>query len=125
MSNLEKLRELTEKMSQIEEDMEFFFENIPVLFVIGDRKGSLMKINSEWTKYLGWSKEELTSQSWLNFVHPDDIEKTIKASSILETENLNGFENRYRTKSGEYKTLKWFISSWINGKNYGVALQLD
>lgn len=125
MSNLEKLRQMTEKLEHIETDMFYFFENIPVLFVIGNRTGNLTKVNSEWTRYLGWSTEELTNQPWLNFIHPDDVEKTIDAAKILDKENLNGFENRYKTKSGDYKRLKWFISPWINGKNYGVALQID
>lgn len=123
MENIEKIRQLTEKLSENEADLATFFDKIPVLFVIGSKKGYLIKVNPEWTKYLGWSLEEITNQSWLNFVHPDDVQPTVKAAEILEKEALNGFVNRYRSKSGEYKPLKWYISPWINGKNYGIVLQ--
>lgn len=124
MDNLEKLQELTEKLGNIEFDLFTFFNEIPILFCIAEKTGNFTKINPAWTNLLGWSSEELTSKPWVYFVHPDDVQKTIKASEILEGVPLLGFENRYKIKSGGYATIKWYVSNWINGKNYGIAIHV-
>lgn len=123
--NIEKLRVLLHKFNEVETDMKFFFENLPVLFFIADKGGKLTMLNKEWTNYLGWTTNELMSQPWLSFVHPDDQQKTIEVAELMEGEVLEGFVNRYRCKDGSYKPVKWFASTWIDGKNYGVALKED
>ena len=67
----------------------------------------------EWTspsfsRVLGWTGEELCAQPFMAFVHPDDVAATrAEFERILGDANAILFENRYRTKSGEYRWLQW------------------
>lgn len=67
-----------------------------------------VKISPAWTKLLGYSEQELLSRSYMDFIHPDDIDNT---DNIVEVLNDKGsvfmFENRYIAKSGEVVFLEW------------------
>ena len=70
---------------------------------------TFLKVNPAFSTLLGYSEEELLSRSFLEFVHPDDIQPT---ADVIERDLKLGktilrFENRYRTKAGEYIWLDW------------------
>jgi PAS domain S-box-containing protein len=70
--------------------------------------GYFKEINPAWSKYLGWSEEELLAKPYIEFVHPDDRQATIEAGQCLaEGKPVFGFENRYRTKEGAYHRITW------------------
>jgi PAS domain-containing protein len=55
-----------------------------------------------------YSKEELLQSQFLDFVHEDDKEATLKELIKLGSGDTTlNFTNRYRTKSGTYKNLNW------------------
>jgi signal transduction histidine kinase len=57
---------------------------------------------------LGWSREELVSKPFLEFVHPDDVKKTLDVTSYISSGHIvSTFENRYRCKDGSYRWLLW------------------
>ncbi|RYZ66866.1 MAG: PAS domain-containing hybrid sensor histidine kinase/response regulator, partial [Proteobacteria bacterium] len=75
-----------------------------------------------FTEVLGYTEEELTSRPCTDFIHPDDIDKTIEQILIQkEGQSVFSFENRYRTKNGDYRLLSWKSSPSENGITYGVA----
>ncbi|MGI8727939.1 MAG: PAS domain S-box protein, partial [Solirubrobacterales bacterium] len=45
--------------------------------------GVFRKLNATWTETLGWSEEELSSRPFVEFVHPDDRERTERESAGL------------------------------------------
>lgn len=48
------------------------------------------------------------SKPFLEFVHPDDRERTREALSVLaEGQEVRGFRNRYRMKDGGFRWLEW------------------
>jgi len=80
----------------------------PDLHCIGGLGGRLRINSKRWEELLGWPAEELTSRSALEFIHPQDIERTKAAAQQLrDGAGLVEFENRYRTRSGEYLWLQW------------------
>jgi PAS domain S-box-containing protein len=101
---------VAERVGELEaarEETDRFFSLALDLLCIAD--GShLKRVNPAWQKVLGWSPDELTSRSYLEFVHPEDI-----ASTERETARLSGslplvsFANRYRCKDGTYRWLEW------------------
>ncbi len=94
------------KQIQAERDR-FFNLSIDMLCIVGF-DGYFKQINPAWTELLDWSETELFSKCYLNFIHPDDRQKTIKANSKLdEGELLNGFENRFLCKDGSYRWISW------------------
>ena len=85
-----------------------FFNLSYDLHCIVDRDRYFVKVSPSWSKLLGYTEKELLSRSYMDFVHPDDLECTEsrdvqndEESSVLQ------FENRYITKSGEVVSLSW------------------
>jgi len=73
-----------------------------------DLHGVWTSVNPAWTKMLGWSQDEIVGRTseWLH--HPDDQEPTREEiMRVIAGQDSSGFENRYRTSSGEYRTLSW------------------
>jgi len=70
---------------------------------------SFIQVNPAFTTVLGYSESELLDQSFLSFVHPDDLEKTQQMTQRMfeKGERSVVFENRYRCKDGGYKNLEW------------------
>jgi PAS domain S-box-containing protein len=72
--------------------------------------GYFTYLNPAWDGTLGWSVEELMAVPFIRFVHPDDVEATLARSNELARASgseLLSFENRYRTKSGEFRVMRW------------------
>ncbi|MDQ1708785.1 MAG: hypothetical protein QOG49_170 [Frankiaceae bacterium] len=99
-----------------------WFEMSNDLLVEGDLQGNFTRLNGQWERCLGWSREELMSRPMLDFVHPDDVAGTAAVAARLEAgpdETVN-FENRYRAKDGSYRWLLW--NSRSDGhRKYAVA----
>jgi PAS domain S-box-containing protein len=85
-----------------------FFLNSISLFCIFNSHGILVKVNPEWERVLGFSLAELEGKSCLDFVHPEDIERTRHAFSLLnQKKRLQNFLNRLRRHDGTYLWVEW------------------
>ncbi|MBP9112192.1 MAG: response regulator [Polyangiaceae bacterium] len=91
-----------------DEDEHFFNLSLDMLAVAGF-DGYFKRVNPAWEATLGWTSDEMCAQPWIQFVHPDDVQRTIDAGNKLTAvgESLSEFENRYRTKDGKYRSLSW------------------
>lgn len=86
---------------------DFFNVNLDLL-CIADVSGKFIKVNTAWGEILGYEKEELEGKTFLEFVHPEDIQLTLEAMERLNNqEQVTNFVNRYRSKSGKYKYIEW------------------
>ena len=88
-----------------------FFEFSNEMMCVADSRGYFTLVNPAWTKTLGWSIEEMTSRPFIEFVHPDDVEATIREAELLHsgTHETTLFENRYRCQDGSYRWLSWQV----------------
>ena len=91
-----------------EDDLREFIELSPNLLCIADTEGYFKHINPAWEKTFGYTKDEVLSRPYLEFVHPDDQAATIaEAASVASGRTTLSFENRYRCKDGSYRWLLW------------------
>lgn len=78
-----------------------------------DFDGYLLNLRGPWSDALGFSHEELVSRPYAEFVHPDDLARTLAAAAGLADgpSEVVKFENRYRTKGGAWRRLLWSAQS--------------
>lgn len=89
-------------------ELDHFFNVSIDLQCIANNEGYFVKVSPSWTKLLGYTKEELLTTPYINFVHPEDRNSTSDEAQQLQVDyqTLN-FENRYITKSGKTVVLSW------------------
>jgi len=106
------------KIAEAERDA-FFAQSVDLL-AIADRKGFLTEVNPAWTAALGWSGQELTSRPFIEFLHPDDLERTRQEAERIYQgiEPTQQFCNRYITKDGNYRWLEWNTSDFSADRLY-------
>jgi PAS domain S-box-containing protein len=91
-----------------EEELNKFFALSPDILSIIDFDGSFKKINAAFSEILGFKSEEIMKMNIRDLVHADDIIATKEQFRQLEKGNtIYYFENRYRTKNGNYRWLAW------------------
>ncbi|HYU59789.1 MAG TPA: EAL domain-containing protein [Solirubrobacterales bacterium] len=75
--------------------------------------GYFTSLNAAWERVLGWSREELMQRPFIDFVHPDDVARTAREALKVDLPDyqLVNFENRYRTKDGHWRWLRWSARS--------------
>lgn len=74
--------------------------------------GYFQLLNPMWERVTGYTNEELRAQPFLSFVHPDDIEGTLEAASLLnQGHKVISFTNRYRCKDGRYRWIEWLSNA--------------
>lgn len=89
-------------------ELDRFFSTALDLMSIADTNGRFHRLNQVWEQTLGYSLAELENSQFLDFVHPDDKQITLKAIADLAAEKpVSNFVNRYRCRDGSYRWLEW------------------
>jgi len=104
-----------EELRQKTEELNNYFTFALDLFCIADTDGYFRRLNKAWELTLGYTINELEGRSFLDFVHPDDLNATLDSISKLQSQNeVLAFVNRYRCKDNTYKWIEW--QSYPSGK---------
>ena len=100
-----------------------FFDSSDDMLCIAGLDGYFKLINPAFERMLGYSREELFSKPFYEFVHPDDREENIsEVRGISEGGKLTFCDHRYICKDGSYKWLAWTSHTDIDeGLVYAVA----
>ncbi|MFL5620683.1 MAG: PAS domain-containing protein [Gemmatimonadaceae bacterium] len=102
---------------------ERFFEiNIDLLCQL-DFSGYFKRLNPAWERTLGWTRAELMSRPFIEFVHPDDRQRTLgQNASVRAGGQALGFENRYLCRDGSFRWFLWNAAADSAGRViYSVA----
>lgn len=101
------VKDLTDDVSG-KKGLDNFFNLSSDLHCIVHMDRYFVKVSPSWSELLGYSEKELLSRSFLDFIHPEDVEKSDFSMNNLNDEKAkSAFENRYITKSGEIVYLSW------------------
>ena len=85
----------------------FFATSIDMLCFL-NFNGHFKRLNPAWERTLGFTREELMSRPFIEFVHPDDRERTLnKNREVRGGGKALGFENRYLCKDGSFRWFLW------------------
>jgi PAS domain S-box-containing protein len=80
----------------------------PELLGVADASGFFTNSNPAWSQMLGWTEEEIARTPLLDFVHPDDRERTRAAlEALTRGDPVLRIENRYRCMDGSYRWISW------------------
>jgi diguanylate cyclase (GGDEF)-like protein/PAS domain S-box-containing protein len=73
-----------------------------------DFDGRMLSANESWQRQLGWSFEELTSRPFIELIHPDDREASLREFALsAEGERATSFVNRCQAKDGSWLWVEW------------------
>src|SRR6516165_820440 len=87
------------------------------LICVAGLDGYFKRVNKAWTDVLGYTKEELLSQPWINLVHPGDQQATIaEATKVFQGYKTMRFRNRCRSKNGSFRWIVWTAAAPADGQ---------
>jgi PAS domain S-box-containing protein len=90
------------------QELESFFRLAPDLLVIATIDGRFARVNRAWETVLGYRTDQIEGNPIADFVHPDDLDSTQQALSLLREQNpIERFTNRYRHADGSYRIIEW------------------
>ena len=100
-----------------------FFDFSRDLFCIAGLDGYYKLVNASFERVLGYSREELLSRPFMDFVHPDDVQRAHDVLAVLATgEDVIGFETRLVCADGSARRFEWNTRTVPEqGVVYGIA----
>ncbi len=108
ISQITELREKLDACRAAHAQQDQLFQLSLDLICIAGTDGYFKRVNPAWERTLGFCSNELCAQPFIEFVHPEDRERTIaEARKLSEGGSTIHFVNRYRCHDGSYRWLSW------------------
>ena len=108
ISDISEQKKLQDDLAYQTKELERFFSVNLDLLCIADLESNFIRVNKAWEEILGYSTGDLENRSFVEFIHPEDVEATLHALSTLgRQEKVLNFVNRYRSKNGFYRYIEW------------------
>ncbi len=90
-----------------------------------DPQGKCLSISGACKRIFGYSPSEMTGKYLLDFVHPDDRERTLQSAARVMGGYLQSyFENRYIRKDGKVVYISW-SATWSEQHQVRVGVARD
>jgi hypothetical protein len=104
--DIEDRKRAEESLRERERDLSMIIETIPALVWCASADGELTYVNQRILDYTGSELNALTMAGWVGFLHPEDVESTVRTwSHSLETGQPHEVQYRFRRSDGVYR---WF-----------------
>jgi PAS domain S-box-containing protein len=112
-----------ERRSRAAREVDRFFALSPELVIVAGFDGYWKRVNPTVEAVLGYSEREALSRPFMEFIHPDDYERTVEeAGRVMAGENAVAFENRVVCKNGSYRWIEWTVTPVPEeGVMYGIG----
>ena len=112
-----------QKLEESEEKYRLISENANDLIVIANEKLDIIYINElALLKLFGYHSEEVIGESALKFIHPDDIERSLKSFKIGLSKGENIDEIRLQHKNGHYLWVEAKLSTYLDDMDKSKAI---
>ena len=96
------------RRARAQQDFDRIFNLSPDLVAVANFDGYFTRVNPAAEQILGYTEDELLARPYLDFVRPDDRERTAaETAAIGDGKTTLGFENRYVRKDGSDRVLEW------------------
>lgn len=101
------------------EDRDALFALSPDLLSVTTPDGYLIQANPAWRELLGWEDAALMARPFMEFIHPDDAERTMEqARAIAGGGSIMGFRNRFRHADGGWRWIEWSTRVATDGRMF-------
>jgi PAS domain S-box-containing protein len=105
---VERLGRELARVQALGRQFERLFELSPDMLCVAGTDARFKRINPAFEATLGYSRDELLSRCFVDFVHPEDRDDTLAAVARLAAgQPVPAFTNRYRHSDGSYRLLEW------------------
>ncbi len=121
-SDISDLKNTEEELQEIKGELErrvadrtkelaeanIFFTLSKDLLCIASFDGYFRRLNPNWCSFLGYEMHELLTTPYIDLVHPEDRDRTMKEGyKLAQGFDVLDFENRYICKDGTVKWIRW------------------
>jgi len=107
---------------EAEHDLERFFALTVDLICVVDVDGRFLRVSPSFTSTLGYDEAKLLDGSFLDFVHPDDMDDALaEVGRLLDDAQARRFQTRYRHRDGHWVWLSWTARSDSTGRTYAIG----
>ncbi|MFO0871810.1 MAG: response regulator [Pirellulales bacterium] len=126
MAEVASLQQELESCRQSSFQQDRFFDLSLDLLCIAGIDGFFLRLNPAWEQTLGFSQEELRARPFLEFVHPEDRDRTLaEIKRLSEGGHTIHFVNRYLCRDGGYRWLSWMCPAPPPGESTLFAVARD
>jgi len=96
-----------EALRESEEHLRNIVEHNPEIPWVMDADGKNLDVSSRWTKLTGLSKENTRNLGWLDALHPEDVQPTLKALRVgMSTGTPIDVEYRVKSVDGGWRWVR-------------------
>lgn len=109
--------------ARAQEELDRIFTLTADPIAVADFDGYFTRVNPAAVRVIGYPREELLARPYLDFVHPDDRERTrAEADELVKGKTTLSFENRYVRRDGSDRVLEWTATPVVEERAiYAVA----
>ena len=106
------------------ENKDFFNLSLDIMCVINENN-QIENANKSLENILGYKEQEIIGKKITEFVHPEDVDKTLtRIGTLKNKKELTNVINRYMKKNGEYCYLEC-RATYHNNKIYAIAREIN
>lgn len=114
--NCAVMRDITLRR-QTEAQRDRLWNQSPDLMCICDMNGFIRQANPAWEKLLLWKNDDLQHHSWIQYVHPEDRDLTLKCfQSVQRGEAVTDLTHRFGNAKNEWHWISWNIIPVLSEK---------
>jgi PAS domain S-box-containing protein len=101
-TDIRKRKQAEEALKKSEERMRLFFEHQLVGMAITSPEKGWVQVNDKLCEMLGYTRDELSSLTWAELTHPDDLAADVERFERLIAGEIDGYslEKRFIRKDG-------------------------